>query len=188
MSTKDKNNKKTRRDRLRQFRAGMQQHIVPSFKTITINGVVHQATDILTAIDDDITKSDAAEKGHAAWLQLVEEERASHLAVDPLVTGVEQFVRLNIGDTEAQRSVLADFGMTPHKKRAVSPKTRVVAAQKAKATRALLHTMGSNQKKEALAQAASANAAAPAAAEQTPTGPTSATKPAEGGPTPPAKP
>jgi hypothetical protein len=99
--------------------------------TITINGVVHQVTDILSAIDDDIAKSDAAGKGHAARLQQVEEERANHLAVDPLVAGVKQFVRLNLGNIEAQQGVLADFGMTPHKKRVVKPKTKVAATGKA---------------------------------------------------------
>jgi hypothetical protein len=171
-TSKDHNNKKNRRDRLRQFRAGMQQHIVPSYTAITINGVVHQVTDIMSAIDGDIAKSDAADKGHAAWLQQVDEERASHLAVDPLVAGVEQFVRLNIGNTDAQQAILADFGMTPHKKRVVSPKTQVEAAAKAKATRQLLHTMGSKQKKVALTRAAPAEAPAPAGTTPAPTGTT----------------
>jgi hypothetical protein len=173
-ASKDGNNKKNRRDRLRQFRAGMQQHIVPSYKSITINGVVHQVTDIMSAIDDDIAKSDAADKGHAAWLQQVEEERASHLAVDPLVAGVEQFVRLNVGNTDAQQAILADFGMTPHKKRVVAPKTKVAAAAKAKATRQLRHTMGSKQKKEV--QATPAEAPAPAGTVLPPAGTTQPVK------------
>lgn len=136
ITTRDKHNKKTRRDRLRLFKAGMQQHVVPSYKTITINGVAVQVTDILSAIDDDIAKCDAADKGHAAWLQQVEEERVSHLAVDPLVAGAEQFVRLTIGNTDAQQGVLADFGMSPTKKRVLTPEAKVVAAAKARATRA----------------------------------------------------
>jgi hypothetical protein len=183
----DKNNKTTRRDRLRQLRAGIALHIVPSFKTITVNGVVHQVTDVLSAIDDDIAKTDSAEKGHAAWLQQVEEERVSHLALDPIVSGVKQFVRLNFGNTDAQQGVLADFGMTPPKKRVVPPKTKVEAAAKAKATRAVLHTMGSKQKKEALAQAAPTNIPAPAGTEPALTSPTPAVKAAEGGTTPPVK-
>jgi hypothetical protein len=164
MSTRDNNNKTTRRDRLRQLNSGIKQHIVPAYPSVTITGVAHKTTDIVSAIDGDIEKCDAAEQGHAAWLQAVEEERVSHLAVDPLIVGVEQFVRLNFGDSEAQRAILADFGLTPHKKAVVRPKTRVEAAAKAKATRSVLHTMGANQKKTALAQAASANAPAAAAA------------------------
>ena len=176
MQTRDKNSKTTRRERLRQLNSGIKQHIVPSYPTVTITGVVHKVTDIVSAIDDDIAKCDAAEQGHAAWLQQVEEERVSHLAVDPLITGVEQFVRLVFGNGEAQRAILADFGLTPHKKAVVTPKKRVEAAAKAKATRAVLHTMGANQKKTALAQAASANApASPAAPAPAGTAPAPAT-------------
>jgi hypothetical protein len=167
MTTSDKNNKTTRRDRLRQLKTGIQLHLL-SLGNITIGGVVHVVTDIVTAIDADIAKSDAAEKGHAAWLQQVDEERASHEALDPILSGVKQYVRLNIGDTEAQQAVLADFGMTPHKKRVIKPKTRVDAAAKAKATRTLLQTRGSKQKKAAKAQAS-------------PTGPAPAATPATGG-------
>ena len=75
-------------------------------------------------------------KGHATWLQQVEEERASHAIVDPLVTGVKQFVRLQFGNTEAVQATLADFGLDPTKKAVVPPATKVAAAAKAKATRA----------------------------------------------------
>jgi hypothetical protein len=164
MQSRDKNSKTTRRERLRQLHSGIKQHIVPAYPSVTITGASHKVTDIVSAIDDDIEKCDAAEQGHAAWLQAVEEERVSHLAVDPLITGVEQFVRLTFGNGEAQRAILADFGLTPHKKAVVTPKKRVEAAAKANVTRAVLHTMGDKQKKEALAQAASASAPTPPAA------------------------
>jgi hypothetical protein len=155
MANIDKHNKTTRRDRLRVLRNGIQLHLL-SCGSITIAGTAHTVDGILAAIDDDIAKCDAAEKGHAAWLQQVEEERASHRALDPVLSGVRQYVRLHIGDTDAQQAVLADFGLTPRRKPAVSPKTQVAAAEKARATRALLHTMGSNQKKQAKAHAAQA--------------------------------
>jgi hypothetical protein len=166
----DKNSKTTRRDKLRLLRSGIQTHITATYTTVTIGGVAHKVADILSAIDEDIAKTDAAEKGHAAWLQLVSDERASHLAVDPIVSGVKTFVRLTFGNTEAQQATLADFGMTPRKKRVVKPKTKVAAAAKATATRALLHTMGSKQKAEAKANAAthSAQVSGPAAAGTAP--------------------
>jgi hypothetical protein len=152
MATTDKNNKTTRRDRLRMLKNGIQLHLLP-LGAITIAGSAIKVADILTEIDADIAKSDAAEKGHAAWLQQVADERASHKAIDPTLSGVKQYVRLNIGDTEAQQNILADFGMTPRKKHVVTPETKVAAAKKAKATRTLLGTRGSNQKKQAKAQA-----------------------------------
>jgi hypothetical protein len=179
----DKNNKTTRRDRLRQFRDGIQKHVLPTYPSIVVGGVSHAVTDILKAIDADIATSDAAEQGHAAWLQQVEEERTSHAALDPIISGTKQFVRLTFGNTDAQQALLADFGMTPHKKRAPKPKTQVAAAQKAKTTRQVLHTMGSKQKKEALAQASAGGASGPAAAQPAPAG----NPPGGGGTTTPAK-
>jgi hypothetical protein len=153
MPTTTKNNKTTRRDRLRQFVNGVKLHLVP-LKTVTINQVVIQVDDIVTKIEADIASCDAADKGHADWIQLVDQERASHTAIDPLVSSVKQIVRVQFGNTEAAQSILADFGMTPHKKRTATPKAKVAAAGKAKATRALLHTAGPKQKKTAKAQAA----------------------------------
>jgi hypothetical protein len=133
MTNADNNNKTTRRDRLRLN--GINLHF-QNITSLTIGGVVHLVSDITSKITADIASSDAADKGHAAWLQLVEEERASHAVVDPIVSGVKQFVRLQFGNTEAVQATLADFGMDPTKKAVVKPATKVASAQKAKATRA----------------------------------------------------
>jgi hypothetical protein len=159
MPNTDKNNKKTRRDRLRQFVNGMKLHLLP-LKTVTINQVVYQVADLIAKIEADIASSDAAEKGHADWIQLVDEERASHAEIDPVISSTTQIVRVQFGNTEAAQSILADFGMTPHKKGVVTPKVKVAAADKARATRALLHTAGPKQKQTAKAEAA-AHPAAP---------------------------
>ena len=45
-----------------------------------------------------------------------------------------------------QVDTLADFGLTPRKARVVTPEEQVIAAAKAKATRAARHTMGKKQK------------------------------------------
>ena len=158
MTNADKNNKTTRRDRLRLLLNGINLHF-QNITSLTIGGVVHQIADITAKITADIASSDTAEKGHAAWLQQVEEERVSHAIVDPLVSGLKQFVRLQFGNTEAVQGTLADFGMDPTKKAVVPPATKVAAAAKAKATRA-----------------SKATKAAPAAAA--PESPTPATLPA----------
>jgi hypothetical protein len=145
MTAIDKNNKTTRRDRLRLLLNGINLHF-QNITSLTIGGVVHLVSDITSKITADIASSDAADKGHAAWLQLVEAERASHAVVDPLVTGVMQFVRLQFGDTDAVQGTLADFGMDPTKKAVVPPATRVAAAAKAKATRVARGTKGPKAK------------------------------------------
>lgn len=174
MSTQKKG---TRRDRLRQFVNGMKLHLA-SQKTVTINNVVRQVDDIITEVEADIATSDSAEKGHASWLQLVDEERASHTAIDPTISAVEKIVRVQFGDGEGAQGVLGDFGLAVHKKKAVTPKVKVAAADKAKATRTLLHTAGPKQKAAVKAQAA-ATTVAPE--------PPAAPAPAAGGPTTPAK-
>jgi hypothetical protein len=175
--TNTKNNKKTRRDKLRQFVNGMKLHLVP-LKTVTINQVVYQVDDIVTKVEADIASSDAAEKGHADWIQLVDHERASHTAIDPLVSDIKQIVRVHFGNTDASQGILADFGMTPHKKRTVTPKAKVAAASKAKATRALLHTAGPKQKKATKAEAAQTALAPAPELAGSPTPPAPATPPA----------
>jgi hypothetical protein len=146
MSALDKNNKTTRRDRLRLLLSGINLHF-QNIVTMTIGGVVYQLADIKAAIAGDIAASDLAEKGYATWLQQVDEERASHALVNPLVSGVKQFVRLEIGDTDAVQGKLADFGMSPRKVPAPKPVVLVAAAAKAKATRVARGTRGAVQKK-----------------------------------------
>jgi hypothetical protein len=146
-------NKKTRRDQLRLILKGMQLHLLPK-KTITIEQSDRNVADIMTLIENDIAASDAADKGHTDWRQLVAEERASHAVVDPLIHDVVQIVRVEFGNTDAAQSILGDFGLAPHKKGGPKPKVKVEAAVKAKATRTLLHTQGPKQKEAAKAQAA----------------------------------
>jgi hypothetical protein len=176
MTAIDKNNKTTRRDRLRLLLNGINLHF-QNITSLTIGGVVHLVSDITSKITADIASSDAADKGHAAWLQLVEAERASHAVVDPLVTGVMQFVRLQFGDTDAVQGTLADFGMDPTKKAVVPPATRVAAAVKAQATRAARGTKGPKQKAKVKGVVSTPATAAPSATPVAPAAPA---------PTPPA--
>ncbi len=145
MASSDKNNKTTRRDRLRLLLNGINLHF-QNITSLTFGGVVHLISDITAKIAADIAASDASDKGHATWLALVDAERASHAVVDPLVTGVMQCVRLQFGDTDAVQGTLADFGMVPTKKAVVPPATQVAAAVKNRATRAARGTKGAVQK------------------------------------------
>jgi hypothetical protein len=131
-----------------------------SQKTIVIDNVAYQVADIITQTEADIAASDAADKGHADWITLVDKERASHEAVDPILSGVEKIVRVQFGNAEGAQSVLGDFGLTPHKKAVLSPEAKVARARKAKATRKLLHTAGPKQKAEVKKQASQPGAPA----------------------------
>lgn len=143
--SQDKNNKKTRRDRLRQLVNGMQLHM-QNVTTLTIAGVVHKTADLVAGIQSDIAASDKSEAMHGAWLAQVTQEKASHEQIDPQVRGIEQYVRLTYENAPNGQGILADFGMSPRKKRPVSAAKKSAAVDKRKATREARHTMGAVQK------------------------------------------
>jgi hypothetical protein len=161
MTTRE--NKPTRQDRLRKVLSGMQLHFT-GITALTLAGVSHAVAELEKDIQDDIAATDATDKAHASLTQTVDAAKASHAAVDPLVSGVKQYVLLNWGNTEAASAVLADFGWTPRKKPVVKPATKVAAAGKAKATRTARGTKGPKQKAAIVAEPA-APAAEPAATE-----------------------
>lgn len=80
--SQDKNNKKSRRDRLRQLVNGMQLHM-QNVTALTIAGVVYKTPDLIAGIQSDIAASDESEAMHGAWLGQVTQEKASHEQVDP---------------------------------------------------------------------------------------------------------
>jgi hypothetical protein len=143
--SQDKHNKRSRRDRLRQLVNGMQLHM-QNVTELTIAGVVHKTADIIAGIESDIAASDQSEAMHGAWLAQVTQEKASHEQIDPQVRGVEQYVRLTYENAPNGQAILANFGMSPRKKRPVSTAKKSAAVIKRKATRQARHTMGAVQK------------------------------------------
>lgn len=146
MAAIDKN-KPSRQDRLRKILAGLSLH-EQSTASITFGGVAHPVADLLVQIQKDITATDDTDKARAAWLEAVQRERDSHLRVNPLLSGIKQYVMLQYGNTQSASTTLADFGYSPRKVPTVKPATQVASAAKAKATRTARHTMGTQQKKE----------------------------------------
>ncbi len=70
-------------------------------------------------------------------------EQTQRTQTKQFVSSLRQVIRSMFG---ASPDVLADFGLALKKVPVESPETRVAAAAKARATRALRHTMGSKQK------------------------------------------
>lgn len=156
-------NKPTRVDRLRQIQAGCKKHntgtMVLAGKTFNMPG------DLVNEIQGDIDATDAVTQAHGDWMSKVAGMRNSHVALDPLLSLFKRRVESEVGNDEASQAVLADYGWTAAKKRKVKLETKSAAQTKAKQTRQMRHTMGSNQKKQVKAGLPQP---APAAAEPTP--------------------
>ena len=111
--------------------------------TILIGGTPQAVTDIVTTLQARINTANAVLTSRATWQNAVVTDRAERVKTKAYVSGLKQALLVAFS---GQVDVLADFGLTPRKPRVVTPEGKVVAAAKAKATRAARHTMGKNQK------------------------------------------
>lgn len=109
-------------------------------------------------------------------------ERSERTSTKAFVSSLKQVIRSMFTSAD----VLADFGLSLRKPHVVDPQKKVEAAAKAKATRALRHTMGKNQKAAIKATgplptgtaAPPANQPTPATAPATPVAPVAPAAPA----------
>lgn len=99
--------------------------------------------DAIAVVQSRITASNATLSAKATAKAELEAERALRAQTKPFVSSLRQVIRSMFG---ASPDLLADFGLVPHKPRKANPQKKVDAAGKAKATRALRHTMGKKQK------------------------------------------
>jgi hypothetical protein len=117
------------------------QQTIPSF---TIRNVTIQTTDVVATLQQRIDASNAVEPPRATWLMAVQTERDLRAKTDPTVSGVRQALMLMFGGSI---DTLATFGLEPRKTPGtVPPVEKVVAVQKALATRKARNTMGPKQK------------------------------------------
>ena len=115
---------------------------IPSF---VVGGAPVATKDIVTTLQARLATAKAAESARVAWQTAVQADRDERAKTKTLVSVIKQTLLQYFA---GQADTLATFGLTPRKPRAVKPETKVVAAAKAKATRAARHTMGKKQKAE----------------------------------------
>jgi hypothetical protein len=141
-----------------------------------------QITLPLTTYVDQATKTAAAK---TAYDESLIAERASEEEARAVVDDVKPYLAGRFGAASPQ--LQQQFGLPPHKKPQKTVAAKAGAIAKGKATRTLLGTRGSKQKKELITSSAQSHAAPPAAspaptatpAEQpaAPPAPPTATKP-----------
>jgi hypothetical protein len=119
-------------------------HLDPTQKVV-LSGTATTVGAILTQLQSFVNNRNAVVAAQATARDAVATERAQAPALNVVIDAFEAFVRFTFGD---QATVLAAFGLTPHK--VPAPKTaeqKAVAAAKRKATREARGTMGPKQKK-----------------------------------------
>jgi hypothetical protein len=121
---------------------------------LTLVGQSFTTPQLVVLIKKRIDDNKASDVARATWLGTCDTAKVTMEQTAPVIDALHLFIESQVGqDTTA----LGAFGMKPRAKAVKSAATKAEAAAKAKATRALNHTMGSAQKK-----AADKAAAAPA--------------------------
>ncbi len=123
---------------------GMQKNQASLPPSWNLLGTVYTLVQVMAIVQSRLSLWAAAEVAKAAWEAAVQAAREKAAGTKPVVDAVRKQLLVwyaNAPDT------LADYGMTAPRRAHVKPATKVVAAQKAKQTRAARHTMGSKKRK-----------------------------------------
>jgi hypothetical protein len=125
-----------------QLISGIQKHFGKS-DVFVLKGEKHSIPKIIGVLERRIQASKPVMPAKAAWLNAVREEENVLVESDPLVSDVRKYITLVHGSS---LEVLADFGIVPKKRRALTAEEQATKVAKAEATRKARHTMGKRQK------------------------------------------
>jgi len=112
--------------------------------SIVIDGAVLTTKDIVGTLQSRIDEASTVLSTRATWQAAVQADRVGRDKAKPFVSGLRQALLVAFA---SKIDTLADFGLTPRKVHVASPEANLARTQKALATRAARHTMGSRQKK-----------------------------------------
>jgi hypothetical protein len=121
---------------------GLTQH-KSVITALPIQGKTLTPDQAIAVVEARIEASNAALNAKATAKAAVLAERTERAQTKSFVSSLRQVIRSMFG---ASVDVLADFGLVPPKAHKATPQKKVTAADKAKATRTLRHTMGKKQK------------------------------------------
>jgi hypothetical protein len=138
-----------------------------------VGSVTTTPAEVVTMLQGRLTTGKAVVLAEAARTAAVQSDRTTRAGTQPKVSA---FKRIIIAMFLLSPDVLGDFGLAAPKPPLKTAETKAAAAAKAKATRALLGTKGTQQKKAAIA-AAAAPAPAPAVPAAPAVAPAAAAKP-----------
>lgn len=110
--------------------AGVQKHLTAA---VVVDGKPCTPAEIVTVLQDPITKADATAAAKGVWAQAVATDKAAIAASDPVYRGVKREV-LNL--YKGQPSVLADFGLKEPTRKTTTTAVKAEAVVKREKTRA----------------------------------------------------
>jgi hypothetical protein len=166
-STKHKNKTLRVADDL-QMIAGIEKHLTGA--SLVLSGKTYTSAELVAFLQGRVDAAKATQVTRAAWLNAAASERAKALETKDFVSTLKQALLVMFGQAI---DTLSDFGIAPRKRAVTDPETKVEAAKRSRATRAVRHTMGSKQKQNVKGTVVSivteASAAAPIPAPSAPT-------------------
>jgi hypothetical protein len=113
------------------------------FPLLKVDGKPVAAADAVAILQARIDATNRVAPAKVAWQAAVQAERDEIASSQEFVLSLRQSLQAAfVGEPET----LATYGLQRRKTTSVPPQTRVAAAAKAKATRAVRHTMGPKQK------------------------------------------
>jgi hypothetical protein len=138
--------------RLQAIVAGTQKHFANA--SVTFGNASHTSASLIALFQSLIAARQACDVADASAKDAMATRRQVEANVDPTLRAFEHFLQVTFAGATG---TLADFGLAPPKARApLTTEKKAAAAQKRKATRALLGTKGKQQKKTVLQAAAEA--------------------------------
>jgi len=112
---------------------------------IKINGIEYTPDQLLAVYQRHLDKLTEVGEREAAWRESVQEENAMEQDIKALTATLRLYLGATFGDSAAK---LLEFGIRPRAKPRASAQTKMVAAEKLRATRKLRWTMGPKQRKK----------------------------------------
>lgn len=109
--------------------AGVQKHLTAA---VVVDGKPYMPGEIVTVLQDPITKADATAAAKGLYAEAVVADKASIAASDPVYRGVKREV-LNL--YKGQPAVLADFGLKEPTRKTPTAATKAEAVIKREKTR-----------------------------------------------------
>ncbi|MGH7271253.1 MAG: hypothetical protein ACREJ3_12570 [Polyangiaceae bacterium] len=144
---------------------GLNKHSA-TITTLVIGGTSLAPAALITTLQARLSTAHAVQLTRASWQSAVKAAKDERAKTKALVAGLRQAIGVAFAGSIEN---LADFGLTPPKKAVLSPKQRVLATAKAKATRAARHTLGAKQKQAIKGAVPPTAPASPAPAPAAPT-------------------
>jgi hypothetical protein len=147
---------------------GVKKHL-GKVKAVTLGGESYSPSQINAALQTLVDGASDLDTKKAAFHGAVEAQNKALASARPVMQGLASYVYLTYGNAN---EVLADFGLSPRKKRQATVETKAQAIKKAAATRAAGGTKGKRENGES---ATTAPATIPPASGVTPNAPPAST-------------